>query len=394
MSILIKDIVLVDNLIERKCSVFVKDGKIVGIFTEGDESICADEVIEGKGKYLSHGFIDIHCHGGGGHDFMDGTIESYFGIAKIHSMHGTTALLPTSVASSKEDILKTSDIFSEAKHYTHTLKFLGLHLEGPYVNPEQAGALDKKYIRNPDKKEYSLIIKECPDILRWTVAPELEGAMEMGDYLKERGIVASIGHSNATYEVVKQASVHGFTHITHLYSAMSTIVRKKGFRYAGIVESAYLLDNLTVEIIADGRHLPNSLIEMVYRFIGPKRTAIITDAMRGAGMPEGESVLGSLKNGIKVIIEDNVAKLPDREAFAGSVATSDRLVRTMTQAGVPLSEAVYMVTKTPADIIGKNIINGSVCKGNDADLVMFDKDINIYMTMVNGRVVYEEGSNT
>jgi N-acetylglucosamine-6-phosphate deacetylase len=157
-------------------------------------------------------------------------------------------------------------------------------------------------------------------------------------------------------------------------------------------KQAYLLDNFTVEIIADGRHLPDSLLEMVYKFIGPKRTALITDSMRGAGMPDGESILGSLTNGIKVIIEDNVAKLPDREAFAGSVATCDRLVRTMIHAGVPLSQAVYMVTKVPSDIVGRNIINSNVCIGADADLVMFDNEINIYMTMVNGKIVYESES--
>ena len=172
---------------------------------------------------------------------------------------------------------------------------------------------------------------------------------------------------------------------------MSTITRRNAFRYAGVVEAAYMVDDMTVEIIADGVHLPKSLLQFVYKFKGPDKIALITDSMRGAGMPDGPSILGSVKDGQSVIIEDGVAKLPDRSAFAGSVATADRLVRTMIQvAEVPLVDAIKMMTETPAKIIGIDRDKGKISIGMDADLVLFDKNINIKMTIVNGSVVYND----
>ena len=156
---------------------------------------------------------------------------------------------------------------------------------------------------------------------RWSIAPELEGALELGEELSRRGILAAIGHSDAEYDLVMDACEHGYSHVTHLYSGMNGVHRRNAYRFLGIVESAYLLDELTVEIIADGCHLPPELIRLVYRIKGPERTALITDSLRGAGMPDGPSISGSVKNGQAVIIEDGVAKMPDRKAFAGSVAT-------------------------------------------------------------------------
>jgi N-acetylglucosamine-6-phosphate deacetylase len=171
---------------------------------------------------------------------------------------------------------------------------------------------------------------------------------------------------------------------------MSGVTRRNAFRYAGVIESAYILDEMDVEIIADGVHLPAPLLKLVYKIKGADRTALITDAMRAAGMPEGESVLGNLKTGLKVIVEDGVAKLPDRTSFAGSVATADRLVRTMINlANVPLLQAVTMITKTPARIMKIENKKGSLEKDKDADILIFDEDINIKMTMVNGNIVYE-----
>src|SRR5690554_1408927 len=171
---------------------------------------------------------------------------------------------------------------------------------------------------------------------------------------------------------------------------MSTITRRNAYRYAGVLEASYMIDDMTVEIIADGVHLPKSLLQFVYKFKGPDRTALCTDSMRGAGMPDGESILGSLEKGQKVIIEDGVAKLPDRTAFAGSVATTDRLIRTMVQlAEVPLVEAVKMLTLTPARIMKIDSNKGSVAIGKDADFVIFDENINVSHTILEGNVIYE-----
>ena len=215
---------------------------------------------------------------------------------------------------------------------------------------------------------------------------ELDGASRFADRLVQEGILPSIGHSNAEYEQVRDAFSHGVTHTTHLYSAMSTIVRRGGFRHSGVLESAFCIPEMTVELIADGCHLPVELLEMVCRVKGAERVALTCDSMRCAGQNVRESILGSLENGQKVVIEDDVAKLMDRSAFAGSIATDDRLIRVMYhKAGVPLCDAVRMMTQTPADIIGLGGRKGSLAAGKDADLVCFDEDIAIAGVMVGGR---------
>ncbi|HCA98929.1 MAG TPA: N-acetylglucosamine-6-phosphate deacetylase, partial [Porphyromonadaceae bacterium] len=204
------------------------------------------------------------------------------------------------------------------------------------------------------------------------------------------GIIASIAHTEAVYEEVVTAFENGYSLVTHLYSGMTGVTRRNAYRYAGVVESAYLLPNMDVEIIADGVHLPAPLLRLIYQIKGAGHIALTTDAMRGAGMPEGPSILGGKANGLPVIIEDGVAKLPDRSSFAGSVATGDRLVRTMiSQAGVSLPEAVRMITHTPARILGIENSKGTIDIGKDADLVIFDNDINICETIINGKLIYQ-----
>jgi N-acetylglucosamine-6-phosphate deacetylase len=205
----------------------------------------------------------------------------------------------------------------------------------------------------------------------------------------------ALAHTDAIYEEVLQGFEKGFTHATHLYSAMSGVTRRGTARYAGAIESAFLIDEMTVEIIADGIHLPPPLLKLVYKIKGADRIALITDAMRGAGMPPGESILGSRHNGLRVIVEDGVAKLPDRSAFAGSVATADRLVRNMIQlADVPLCDAVRMMTSTPAAIMGVADRKGVLTPGKDADIVLFDEQINVQLTMVGGKIIYKKEEAT
>lgn len=366
-----------------------EDDKIIYV-GQGDIELGDCTIIDAKGNYVSPGFIDIHTHGGGGHDFMDGTCEAFVGAAEMHAEHGTTSILPTTLTSTNEELKQTFEIFREAKGKNNKgAQFIGLHLEGPYFAMSQRGAQDPRYIRNPNKEEYEEILALSDDIVRWSIAPELDGAMELGKILKDRGILPSIAHSDAEYEQVQEALENGYTHVTHLYSAMSGVHRKNAYRYLGVIESAFLMDDLTVEVIADGCHLPPALLQLIYKIKGPSKIALITDSLRGAGMPEGESIAGSLKNGQKVIIENGVAKLLDKSAFAGSVATTDRLVRTVVkQAGIPLLDAVRMMTITPAEIIGINKGKGSLSKGKDADILIFDEDINIKMTVIKGKTVY------
>lgn len=366
-------------------------GDTIIAIAEGDASFDDAIEIDAKENYVSPGFIDIHVHGGGGYDFMDESEEAFLKIAQTHAKHGTTAMLPTTLTSEKEGLLHTLELYEQAnKKNTSGAQFIGMHLEGPYFALNQRGAQDPKYIRDPDPAEYKEILQHSPSIKRWSAAPELKGAIEFGKYITSKGVLAAVAHTDAIYEEVLDAFENGYTLATHLYSAMSGVTRRNAFRYAGVIESAYLLDEMDVEIIADGVHLPAPLLKLVYKIKGADRTALITDAMRAAGMPEGESVLGNLKTGLKVIVEDGVAKLPDRTSFAGSVATADRLVRTMINlADVPLIEAVRMITKTPARIMKIDDKKGSLAEGKDADVLIFDEDINIKMTMINGKIIYE-----
>lgn len=372
-------------------TVLVTDNKITAV-SEGDIEINDAIEIDAKGQYVSPGFIDIHVHGGGGFDFMDGDGEGFLRIAELHARYGTTAMVPTTLTSEKEQLIETLDLYEKAhKNNKNGAEFLGLHLEGPYFALNQRGAQDPRYIRDPDPKEYQEILQRSDLIARWSAAPERSGAMDFGRCLREKGVLAAIAHTDAIYEEVVEAVENGYTLSTHLYSGMSGVIRKNAFRYAGVIEASLLMDELDVEIIADGTHLPAPLLKLIYKVKGPYKIALITDAMRAAGMSPGESILGNRHNGIKVIVEDGVAKLPDRSSFAGSVSTSDRLVRNMVKmADVPLRDAILMMSTTPARIMGVADRKGSLIAGKDADIVLFDQDIQIQETIIGGRRVYSK----
>ncbi|MGF7037522.1 N-acetylglucosamine-6-phosphate deacetylase [Mucilaginibacter lappiensis] len=372
-------------------TVLVKDGVIVEV-AAGDIAVEGVKEIDAKGQFIAPGFIDLHVHGGGGHDFMDGSEIAFLEIAKIHARYGTTSMLPTTLTSEHEDLMQTIELYQIANEKnTSGAQFLGLHLEGPYFAMNQRGAQDPRYIRDPDPEEYQQILAHTSVIKRWSAAPELKGAIEFGKYITSKGVLASLAHTDAIYEEVLEAFENGYTLATHLYSAMSGVTRRNAFRYAGAIESAFIIDEMNVEIIADGIHLPPPLLKLIYKIKGPDRIALITDAMRAAGMGPGESILGGLKNGLRVIVEDGVAKLPDRSSFAGSIATADRLVWNMVKmADVPLIEAIRMITVTPAKIIGVADKKGALVAGKDADIVIFNEDIEIQATIIKGRVVYQK----
>lgn len=370
-------------------TVIVENGIITAVI-EGDVIVADAIEIDAKGRYVAPGFIDMHVHGGGGYDFMDGDVNSFLKIAETHVKYGTTSMCPTTLTSELDHLLKTLEHYEQAEILNvGGAQFLGMHLEGPYFSKNQSGAQDPRFMRNPDPEEYKKVLFHAHAIRRWSAAPELKGALEFGRYLRSLGIIAAVAHTDAIYEEVLEAFESGYTLATHFYSAMSGVSRRNAFRYAGAIEAGYLIDEMDVEIIADGIHLPPPLLKLVYKIKGASRTALITDAMRATGMPPGKSILGNIHDGLEVIIEDGVAKMMDRSAFAGSVATADRLVRTMVKdADVPLTEAIQMMTSTPARILGVANRKGTILEGKDADLVLFDDNINISLTMIKGETIY------
>ena len=346
------------------------------------------DVTDRGDKYISPGFIDMHLHGGGGCDFMDGTEEAFRRISEMHLSHGTTTMLATTLTCPDEELFNIFDVFGNIVSEGKPTNLYGLHLEGPYFAASQKGAQDERFIVAPKKEHYDKILEKGGKyIKRWSIAPELDGAPELGRLLSSMGILPSMGHSDAEYSDALVAYENGFTHLTHFYSGMSTITRKGGFRHLGLIESGYIIEGLTVEIIADGCHLPPELLRYIYKAKGAYRTALVTDALRAAGTDAKTMFIGSKQNGYEVIIEDGVAKLPDRSAFAGSVATSDRLVRNMLRfADCGICDAVRMMTETPARIMKMND-RGTLAPGMRADLCVFDENVKISDVYMKGNKV-------
>lgn len=386
--------IITSHRIIKNAHLLIKDGIIEQIST-GPIPDTADQEIDATGLYVSPGFIDIHVHGGGGSDFMDGTVADFLQVAKTHLKYGTTAMFPTTLTAEKEDLLNILDVCRTAmKTNDSGARLMGMHIEGPYFSMRQRGAQDPRYIRKPDPLEYMEIVAKAGDIIaRWSAAPEIAGAMDFGRYMVQNGILPAIAHTDAVYADVVSAVENGFTLATHFYSSMSGVMRKNAIRFAGVIESVYLMDEIDVEIIADGIHLPAPLLKLIYKVKGVDRMALITDAMRASGTSDAESILGSRSNGLRVIIEDEVAKLPDRSSLAGSIATADRLVRNMVQlGGVSLIEAVRMMTLNPARIMGIQDKKGSIALGKDADLVLFDANIQVKSVIVQGRLLFDRQS--
>jgi len=371
-----------DGIIQK--NLYTENGKIISIT---DENLKCDREIDAENAYVSPGFIDIHVHGGAGYEFVDGSFEAIKNAANIHAIHGTTTIYPTISAYDYEKTSKALKALKESKSDEIFPNIYGAHLEGPYFSPKQTGAQDPSYIRVPDKNEYEKLYNEFGDVIkRWSYAPELEGSEEFLSFLNEKGIVASAAHTDAQYSHVKSAYDNGMKLITHLYSNTSTITRKDGFRILGVIETAYLYDDINVETIADGCHLPPELLKMIYKIKGENHMCLVTDAIRHGGMENIENE--ECENGnMPYIIEDGVAKLVDRTAFAGSIATADVLIRTCAKkAGIKLESAVKMMTEVPARIM-KLDKKGKLSEGYDADIVIFDEDINVKKVIIQDRII-------
>ena len=360
---------------------YIEDGKIVEL---SKQDLPCEATYDFTGNYVSPGFIDLHTHGAGGYAFMNSTVDDVIEGCKYHLKYGTTCILPTISAAAFPVMEEAVINIQKAMESGEAPTALGAHLEGPYLSIKQCGAQNTAYITPPVKEDYERLIREhgCA-VKRWSYAPENDAGGVFCKFLTDNGVIASAGHTDAIYDDMKVAMENGCNLVTHLYSCTSTITRDHGFRRLGVIETAYLEDDMYVEIIADGKHLPPELIRLVLKNKDTDKVALITDSLEIAGTSIKEGVIMS---DTEVVVEDGVCKLKDRSAFAGSVATANVLIRTLVKdCNCPVPTAVKMLTKVPAELLKVN--KGELKAGKDADIVVFDEDINVKQVFLAGKKI-------
>lgn len=354
---------------------WLKDGSIV---LSGDKiiDICdtpqilenVDKHIDAQKGYVLPGCIDMHVHGGGGCDFMDGTKEAFEKVIETHRRHGTTSLFPTIASASTETMRIAGEICNDLI-LDKKSGVLGLHFEGPYFNPAMVGGQLPEYVRPASKEEYVELISNFT-IARWDAAPETPGALEFGKYASSQGILVSIAHTQANYKDVLNAFDNGYSHATHFYNAMTGVHKDGIYKKGGTVEAIFLIDRISVEVIADGVHVPPEVLKLIYKFKGRENTCFITDSL---AITDADDSFDP-----RVVIENGVCKLKDGSAIAGSCSTMDRLIRTaVLKAEIPLEDAARMVSETPAKIMDVFDRKGSLSKGKDADIIILDNNLNL-----------------
>lgn len=368
----------------------IQAGKIVDIGSVHELRIDdTDQVISLPKQYkILPGFIDLHIHGTNGADTMDATKESLNKMAASLPMEGTTSFLATTLTQKTdfiEKVLSHLGTYINESQLRGNAEMLGVHLEGPFINPKKAGAQPIQHIVSPDIllfKKWLNLSKQTIRVV--TLAPEQTNGLELILFLKQKGIIASIGHSDATYQEVHEAIQSGGTQITHLFNQM----RGLHHREPGVVGAAYLRKELMVEVICDGIHVAPEMVKLSYQQITAQRLILITDSMRAKFLAEGEYELG----GQRVVVQNGQSLLEDG-TLAGSVLKMvDAVKNVMAYTGCSLQEAIQMSSSNPAKQLGLFDRKGSLKEGKDADIVILDENHDVFMTFCKGELAYQKGS--
>ena len=342
---------------------YIEDGYIV----KEESQVTDNTVINAENMLVLPGLVDIHSHGAMGHDFSDGNIEGLKEILAYQYAHGITSYCPTSMTLPGEKLLSVFQTMKNWKNEKGLSKIIGLNMEGPFIDPAKRGAHNREFICAPNTEFFRKCNAACGNMIRlMTVAPDMEGAIEMIRELKEE-VVISLGHSNAEYITAKAAFEAGASHVTHLFNAMSPFEH----RAPGLIGAAAESENCMAELICDGVHVHESAVRAAFKLF-PDRIVLISDSMRAAGMENGTYDLG----GQQVTVSGNKACLPDG-TIAGSVSNLYDCLRNAVSFGIPLEEAIAAATMNPAKSIGMFHETGSLTPGKRADVILTDKDLNL-----------------
>jgi N-acetylglucosamine-6-phosphate deacetylase len=368
------------------------DGERVAAVSESVSAPAGAESIDLHGGCLLPGFVDLHVHGGAGADFMDGTEEAFRAVCRAHARHGTTSLLPTTTVARHDQHLTFLDLCRRVKAGPRAgeARVLGAHFYGPYFAPEARGCHPAEALRPPRFDEYTAYLEYADCITTATVASELPGAEAFVRACRQRGVRCNAGHSYATFDQVEAALGWGVRHVDHLFCAMSDRARLRQTQpypmRGGLMEATLYFDELTTEVIADGKHLTRDLLLLAYKIKGPNRLALVTDSNRAMDMPDGEYIFGPLDGGEPILRGDGVGLMPNGAALASGVMGMDHCVRTFLRlTGAPLQEVARMASLTPARICGFDKEIGSIEVGKRADLVVLDSALQVRQVYVGGK---------
>lgn len=357
----------------------VIDGKIKKI-TENENPLY-ENGIDLKGKYVVPGFIDAHIHGAYGADAMDGTVEALKTISSFVVKHGTTNFLATTLTSTKEILKNVLEKIGEVQDKElDGANIFGAHMEGPYFDIQYKGAQNEKYMKSAGIEEIKEYLNVKPGLVKlFSLSPKGDAALEAIKFLKENGVIVSVGHSAVYFDDVQKAIKAGLSHSTHTYNGM------RGFthRELGVVGAVLSSDAVMAEVIFDKIHVHPEAVRLMLKAKGVDKVECITDAMSATGLPDGNYKLGELD----VYVKDNQARLVSNDALAGSVLTLDKAFKNVIELGYSIFDAVKMTSTNAAKEFGLN--TGEISEGKDADLVVLNGDYSVNMTFVKGKLKYQ-----